>query len=260
MSDKPTKPLTTRQRAPSVVIAFRTLARTLRHGYENLGTLGIGGLLWLLSFMLCLPLTILLVLLAESIIGQRHYELLLLPLGPPTAALHRLAQPMTEERSANWRSFFTYLRADLLWSSKLQATLVLGLLMIQINIGFYGASASSALQFIAILFVTVLIIWLGIALYAFPLALRQEEQGLRATLRNALVMVLANAPGLLISLTLLALLAATLLILPPLFVLVPAVMALWGQENARLLLVASGYIAKDEIADRDPADRHRSRR
>lgn len=255
MSDKPTKPLTTRQRAPSVVIAFRTLARTLRHGYDNLGTLGLGGLFWLLSAALCLPLSVLLVLLVESIVGQRHYELLLLPLGPPTAALHRLVQPMTEERSASWRSFFTHLRADLRWSSKLQATLVLGLLMIQINIGFYGAATSSTLRFIAILFLTVLIVWLGIALYAFPLALRQEDQGLRATLRNALVMVLANAPGLLISLVLLALLSVMLLILPPLFVLVPAVMALWGQENARLLLVASGYIAKDEIADREPKRR-----
>lgn len=251
MSDKPTKPLTTRQRAPSVLIAFRTLGRTFRHGYDNLGTLGLGGLFWLLSAAVCFPLAILLVLLGESIVGQRHYELLLLPLGPPTAALHRLCQPMTEERAASWRSFFSHLRSDLIWSSKLQATLVLGLLMIQINIGFYGASASSALRFIAILFITVLIVWLGIALYAFPLALRQEDQSLRTTLRNAVVMVLANAPGLLISLVLLTLLSATLLILPPLFVLVPAVIALWGQENARLLLVSSGYIAKDEIADRE---------
>lgn len=255
MSDKPTEPITIRQRAPSVAIAFRTLGRTLRHGYENLGTLAIGGLLWLLSMAICLPLTVLLVLLVESMVGATHYELLLLPLGPTTAALHRLAQPMSEERSVAWRSFFSHLRADLVWSSKLLVTLVLGFFMIQVNIRFYGASESTVLRFIGILFLTLLIIWSGVALYAFPLALRQEDRRLRTTLRNAVVMVLTSAPGLLFALPLLIALALLLLVLPPLFALVPGVIALWGQENARMLLVATGYVAKDEIADRERSRR-----
>lgn len=251
MSDKPTKPLTTGQRAPSIAIAFRTLARTLRHGYDSLGTLGLSSIFWLLSAVIFLPLTYLIVLIVESVTGQPHYELLLLPLGPTTAALHRIARPLSEERATHWRAFFTHLRADLVWSTKLIATLVLGLFMIQLNIGFYSASASSVLRFVGILFITALIIWLGVALYAFPLAVRQEDQRLRTTLRNAVVLVLANSPGVLISLVMLGLLAALLLFLPPLFLLVPGVVALWGQENARMLLVAGGYIPKDEIADRE---------
>lgn len=251
MSDKPTKPITTPQRAPSMAIAFRAAGRTLRHGYDNLGTLMISGLLWLVSAIIFLPLTVLLVLLVESVVGARHYELLLLPLGPTTAALHRVARPMTEERSTTWRAFFGHLRADLGWSTRLLAVLVLGFFTIQINIGFYSTSTATPLRFLSIFFLTLLILWAGVALYAFPMALRQQQQRVRTTLRNTTLLVLANTPGVLISLILVLAFSLLLLALPPLFVLVPAVITLWGQENVRLLLVASGYLPKDEIADRE---------
>jgi uncharacterized membrane protein YesL len=215
------------RRAPSIKIAFQTLVRTLRHGYDNLGTLLITSMLWYAG------------------------AILILPLGVVTAALHRVVKPMTEERSANWRDFFSHLRGDLRWSSLLMLVLALGFLLTQINISFYGVAESRVFQVIAIFFGTLLIIWLGLALFVFPLAIRQEDQQLRMTLRNGLIMVLANAPGVLISLILLLLLTIVLLLLPPLFAIVPGVIALWGAENTRLLLVASGYIERDEIADRE---------
>jgi hypothetical protein len=55
-----------------------------------------------------------------------------------------------------------------------------------------------------------------------------------------------------VSLVLLVLVSGLLLVIPPLFLLLPGVIALWGEENARLFLVGSGHIAKDEIADRPP--------
>jgi uncharacterized membrane protein YesL len=218
-----------RRRAPSIAIAFRTLARTLRHGYDNLFTLLIVSVLWY------------------------TVALLILPLGVATAGMHRVVQPMTEERSANWRVFYGHLRSDLRWSSLLALIVVLGFLLIQINIAFYGASSSAIFQFFAILFGTFLIIWSGMALFAFPLALRQQEQSVRTTLRNSLIMVLANAPGVLISLILLSVLLVIFMLLPPLFMLIPGIVALWGAENARMLLVESGYLAKDEFADRERA-------
>jgi uncharacterized membrane protein YesL len=104
---------------------------------------------------------------------------------------------------------------------------------------------------LGILFLTLLIIWSGVTLFAFPMALRQHDQNLRTTLRNALLMVFANAPGVLISLVLLVIVTIILVVLPPLFVVLPGMIALWGEENTRMLLVASGYIAKDEFADRE---------
>ncbi len=214
------------RRAPSVRIAFRTLGRTLRHGYDNLGTLALTGLFWYIG------------------------ALLVLPIGVVTAAIHRVVQPMTEERASDWRKFFDHMRGDLGWSTKLMLVLVVVPLVMQINIQFYSAADLPAVQIVGFFFTILLVVWFGVMLFAFPMALRQQTQQLGMTLRNTVVMVFANLPGVFLSLVLLALLVALLFIIPPLFMLIPGVVTLWGQENIRLLLVASGYLPEDEIADR----------
>ncbi len=220
----------TPQRPPSVAIAFRTLGRTLRHGYENLWTLALVSLFWYIG------------------------AAMILPLGVVTAGLHRVTRPMTEERAANWRDFFGSMREDLGWSSLLAAVLALGFLLIGININFY-AGIDSPLQALTILFLTFFLIWVTMALFAYPMALRQRERRLRTTLWNAALISMGNAPGVLISLILLIMVCAVLVVVPPLFILLPGVIALWGQENARLLLVASGYLQRDEFADRERHER-----
>ena len=126
---------------------------------------------------------------------------------------------------------------------------VIGWAVLWANLTFYNASTSTVLRVIGYLFGTLTIVWTGMALYAFPLAIRQQDQRLRTTLRNAVVMVLANASGMLVSLVLLTLLLVVLMIIPPLFLLVPGVVALWGQENVRMLLVATGHLEPDAFAD-----------
>ncbi len=216
----------TPRRAPSVAIAFRTLGRTLRHGYDNLGTLAMVSIMWYIG------------------------AFLILPIGAVTAAIHRVTQPMSEERAANWRSFLTYMRRDVGWGTALVALLVAMFLLLLTNIRFYALSPATALRIVALFFATLLIVGVGVALYVFPLALRQEDQRIGRTLRNALVMTLANLPGAFVSVVLLLILCSALLFIPPLFVLIPGVVALWGEENARLLLVASGYLPEDPFADR----------
>jgi uncharacterized membrane protein YesL len=222
----PTRP----QRAPSVAIAFRTLGRTLRHGYDNLWTLALVSLFWYIG------------------------AAMILPIGVVTAGLHRVVRPMSEERAPNWREFFGSVREDLGWSSLLAAVIALGFMIISANINFYGAM-DSPLQAVAILFLTAFFIWVGVTVFAFPMALRQRERRLRTTLWNALLVSMGNAPGVLISLILLSFVCGVLIVIPPLFVLLPGIIALWGQENARLLLVAGGYLQRDEFADRERHER-----
>lgn len=226
MTKHPTNTSPAPSRVPSVRIAFQTLGRTLRHGYDNLWTLAMASLLWYAG------------------------ALLIVPLGLVTAALHRVTRPMSEERATHWRAFFTEIRADFRWGSMLLWPLVIVLVVLQANISFYSAASTQALQLLAFAFGSLLFVWLGIMLYAFPMALRQEEQRLRLTLRNTAIMVLAHVPGVLLSMLLLLILCVLLAVIPPLFILIPGVVALWGEENVRLLLVASGHIAPDEIADR----------
>jgi uncharacterized membrane protein YesL len=241
LTQSPTPTNSTSRRAPSIKIAFQTLGRTIRHGYDNLGTLLIVALLWFIG------------------------ALFVLPLGPATAGMHRVIRPMTEERATHWRRFFEHLRPDMRWSSALAFALLLGFILLQGNISFYNAAPTPALRTIAVVFGAGLFIWIGVALFAFPLALRQDEPYLRKTLRNAIVMVLANAPGVLISYGLLLVLLLVLAVIPPLFILIPGVVALWGQEQARLLLVASGHLPKDDYADKEdhpftPSDDRRERK
>lgn len=250
MSKRAPEPAPSLRRPPSIQIAFRTVWRTIKHGYENIGSLLMISLIWFVGIIIFLPVTLLLSFIAQAMVGAPHYELLLLPAGALTAALHRVTRPMSEERAARWQDVFKHVRADWRWSSLLMAVLILGFVVIQVNIRYYLSIDSAALRVLAIIFMTLFIVWAGTALFAFPLALRQDNQRLRTILRNALLITMANAPGVLVSLILLTILLIILLI-PPLFFIIPGVAALWAQENARLLLVAAGLIPKDPIADRE---------
>jgi uncharacterized membrane protein YesL len=238
-------------RPPSIRIAFRTLGRTLRHAYENLFPLGISSIFWLICTVPFVPV----IALAVFLVGYGStlvlfIGVLVVGIGPPSAALHRRTQPMTEERSVPWNTFWADIRADFGWSLRLSLVLLLVLLLWLANTSFYGASPNPTLQLFSGFFMIATIIWLGIMMYALPMALRQTDKSLRATLRNATVVALANLPGLLVSMVLLLLTTAILIVLPPLFLMVPGWVALWTEENVRLLLVASGHIPPDEIADR----------
>jgi uncharacterized membrane protein YesL len=238
-------------RPPSIRIAFRTLGRTLRHAYENLFTLGVAGVFWLVCTVPFVPI----IALAVFLLGYGSslvlfIGVLLVGVGPPSAALHRIARPMTEERASSWNTFWSHLRADFGWSLRLSLTLLVILFLWLLNSSFYAGATNSMLQLVSGFFFVATIVWLGIMMYALPMALRQVEQSLRSTLRNAVVVALANLPGLIVSLILLFITTGILIVLPPLFLLVPGWVALWTEENVRLLLVASGHLAPDEIADR----------
>jgi uncharacterized membrane protein YesL len=238
-------------RPPSVQIAFRTLGRTLRHAYDNLFSIGIASVFWMLCTVPFFPI----IALASFFLGDGgtivlFIGVLLVGLGPPSAALHRIVQRMTEERASSWNTFWGHLRADFGWSLRLSLTLLFVLVLMLINNSFYAATPNSPLQLISGFFMIATFLWLGVMMYALPMALRQNEQSLRSTLRNAIVVALANLPGLIVSLVLLLITTTILIVLPPLFLLVPGWVALWSEENVRMLLVASGHLQPDEIADR----------
>lgn len=213
-------------RPPAVRIAFRTFWRTLRHAYDNLATFGLSSILWIVL------------------------AILIIPLGPATAGLHRVVQPMTEERASSIGRFWSHFRSDWGWSSLLIWTFLLGLFIWDTNRRFYNQLGNPLLLLLGGLFLVIILVWLGMLLFAIPLALRQTDLRLRTTLRNAAVIVIANLPGVIVSMILLLLSSLVLSVIPPLFFLVPGWIALWTEENLRLLLVESGQIPPDEFADR----------
>jgi uncharacterized membrane protein YesL len=237
-------------RPPSVRIAFRTLGRSFRHGYDNLFTLLMVSLLWLLIALPIVPF-LLVAQQAPSVLTTvlLFVAIAVVPISPATIALHRVTARMTEERASPWNRFWERFRADWGWGTRLVFTLVLGFVVGWLNLVFYSASTNQVLLLFSGFFLIIVVIWLGIMFYAIPLALRQTDQRVRTTLRNAAIIVLANLPGVLVSLILL-LISCVIFLLPPLFLFLPGWIALWSEENVRLLLVASGHIPEDEIADR----------
>lgn len=236
-------------RPPSIRIAFRTLGRTIRHGYDNLGVLLVVSIFWSLFMLPIFPV------LVVAFNSGRLVDVLILmavilivPISPATAGLHRVTQRMTEARASSWGDFWAHFRADWGWSTRLIGLLVFGFLLIIINFLFYQSINNPILPFLTVFLLVVFIVWLGIMLFAIPLALRQEAPNLRITFRNSAILVLANLPGVIVSLLLL-LITSIVFILPPLFLLWPGYVALWGEENARLLLVGAGLIPPDEFAD-----------
>jgi len=236
-------------RPPSVRLAFRTFRRAFRHGYDNLFTLGSASLLWLVFALPLLPVV-------NFVLRSPGIDTLVLlvaawalvPISAATAGLHRVTQPMTEERATSINRFWSNFRGDWGWSTRLGLVLLLGFIVWEGNRRFYTQSTSGALLLFSGFFLTLELVWLGISTYAWPLVLRQTDLRLRTTLRNAVVLVLANLPGVIVSYVLLFI-SCLILLIPPLFVLIPGFIALWSEEYMRLLLVGSGLIPPDEIAD-----------
>src|SRR4051794_5228294 len=190
-------------RPPSIRIAFRTLGRTVRHGYDNLGTLLLGSILWGVIAALAAPFAIF-AFRAPSVGSALLFliAIMILPISPATASLHRITQRMTEERASSWSMgmFWENFRRDWGWSSRLVLTLMVGFLLVAVNEQFYIRVNNAFIPFLSVLFLVFLIVWLGVIMFAVPLALRQEQPHLRTTLRNTLIIVLANLPGVIVSL------------------------------------------------------------
>lgn len=210
----------------SISVAFETLPRTLRHGYDNIVPLAIMGMIWWLG------------------------AVLILPLGVVTAGLHRVTQRMSEERVVDWRDMLKGWRGDLGWASRLVVALVSGFFALSYVTLFYGIQPNGIVRYLSLTFLLFTFLWVGVMLVSFAMALRQEIPTLRRTLRNSIIMVFANGPSLVISLGFVIVTSIVLFVLPPLAILIPSWIALWSEEYVRLLLVRAGYLPPDEIADR----------
>src|SRR5690349_19098459 len=147
-------------RPPSIQIAFRTLGRTLKHTYDNLFAVGIASIFWYICTVPFVPI----IALATFLLGYGglftlFIGVLLVGYGPPSAALHRIVKPMTEERASSSNTFWSHLRPDAGWSLRLSLTLLFILLLWLANASFYSNSLNNVLQLFSGFFVVASIVW-----------------------------------------------------------------------------------------------------
>lgn len=184
--------------------ALRVFWLAIRDLYEELMLLAGVSVLWWLSVLLIIP-------------------------GPPaTAGLYYLAHRIVHERRVEFSFFWEEAKRSFGKSWQLAGVNLLGLIIVLVNFNFY-LRLNNALRYAAILWLYLLLLWLAMQIYLFPLLFEMEEPRLGWILRNAVLLPLIR-PG--YTLLLLILLIAVTFLSSVLFLLLvvawPALLALVG--------------------------------
>jgi hypothetical protein len=172
--------------------------------------------------------------------------LLVIPIGPATAALavttRRCASDLRVDRTFYFDSLRTYWRPALRLSAIGMAVLAL-LLM---NITFYASRPSGFVQGLTLIWGYVLVFWLSVQFYAYPILVRMEKPAALGALRTAILGAFAN-PLFSIMLLLIAGVFTVLGLLTIIFFFLvwPALMALLGEHAFRLFLARAGVKEED---------------
>jgi len=142
--------------------------------------------------------------------------------GPGLAGIHNLTHPIPHERRIDFSYFWEGFKLYYLKSWQILGLWMLGTVMLAVNIWFYRMWWQQGTQIAlipVIVFLWVIVLWVGIFPYLFPLLLEQEDKRVLLVFKNAFLLALVN-PG--FTMLLMALLGATLLlslIFPPLLLL-----------------------------------------
>ena len=143
--------------------------------------------------------------------------------GPAMAGVHNLTSPIPHEKRIEFSYFWEGFKHYYLKSWQILALWVVGTATLAVNIWFYRMWWQQGTQIAivpVILFLWIMVLWLGIQPYLFPLLLEQEDKRVLLVFKNAILLALVN-PG--FTVLVIVLLGATLLlslIFPPLLLLV----------------------------------------
>ena len=124
--------------------------------------------------------------------------LLTLPLitwPPATAGLFHVVRRLTnldESEQTTWRHFFEGFRHYWLKSWQLMViNLAMGFVII-FGFVFYFNQTQSIVRFVAVPVFYIMLLWVSMQLYLFPLLIEQEDKRIRLVFRNALGLALGN--------------------------------------------------------------------
>lgn len=197
--------------------AFRGFWSALKDMFDEFFLLVVCNAIW---SAFSLPIfTYALWVLVNGVIGLGVILLLVavVPAAPATGALFYVAQRVAEGRATRFGEFFRGVRRYALRSWALLGTWTIGLLLIVFNLNFYFSVANSLGYALSFLFLYLLVIWLGVLIYLFPLMLLNPASRLRQVARQAFIMTLGRPVFTFTTLLLMILVSAFSILLPALF-------------------------------------------
>lgn len=229
---------------------FRTFWKSVRELFDDLFILAIINVLWVL---INAPAFLILgAAVSSGSFGLIGLALLLsvISLGPSNAGLYTVAERVTEGRTSSWRDFIAGLRANAKRSWQVYGLWMIGLILILFNLQFYGLNGSQLSAFVSIIFLYLLVVWLGILIYLGPLMLIQIDKRLRVLARNAVLMTIGRPLFTLGTLILMAIiLVSSIWLVILLFMATFSFLALWG-FRATLTLIAEAEARRTHAAEK----------
>ena len=196
-----------------VKLALRTTLITLRDLWEEMHVLILCNLVWTLSIV----------------------PIVTLPAA--TGAMFFVANKIADGRVASFSDFKHGFRAYFRESSALGGLNLLLFLVVVANLRFYGRYSGIGFRLIQIGILYVLVLWVLMQLYIFPLLLEQEIPSLRLAIRNALLLILKHPVfSLIIGVAAMAVVFLSGFLMLPIVILMTATLALLGNRAVLTLL------------------------
>lgn len=172
--------------------------------------------------------------------------LLLLPVvtGPPAlAGLWAVGNRAARKEATGWGHYFQAFRAHFGRAWAIAGLNLLALVVVGGNVWFYGLPDSplglsgELSMYIRVLWIGLLVPWLLLSQYVFPLLLEQKDQRVRIALRNAAAL-LATQPAFSVTLFALTILVAAVstLLTVPWFLITPGFLAVLTNDAVLQLL------------------------
>jgi uncharacterized membrane protein YesL len=216
---------------------FRAFGTSLRDLFDDFLLLILCNLLWVALSLPIWAIAFLILSAGQPFVAAVVALLGVLPAGPATAGLYYVANRITDGRAAKIGEFFSAMRNHARVGIILTGASITGLVVILLNLGFYLSVNNIFGGLMLGLWLYLLIFWLGLMLYAFPLAFLQEQPDLRLLLRNAFLMTVGRPIFTVITLLLMGIiLGLSIFLVMPAFLVAVAYLSVWATRATRYLI------------------------
>ncbi len=164
-----------------------------------------------------------------------------IPAGPANVALAEVARRAARGKQVDRGDYLATLRSYWRPGLLLSALGMIALALLLLNIIFYRMQPGTVLRTIAIVWGYLLVVWLSVQVYVYPIYASLEQPSLGMALRMAALAVLANPLFSVLLLVVAGALTALCVALPILLPIAwPALMALLGEHALELFLQRAG--------------------
>ncbi len=137
------------------------------------------------------------------------FSLLVISAPAATAGLYYATNQLAHRHAISWRTFLDGFRQHLWLGCRWGLVNLFALTLLGVNVWFYGQLEMWWTDLAQGLFIGIMVLWILLQVYTFPLLLEQEDHRMAIALRNSLVLFL-KYPGFSLFLCLILLLVAAL--------------------------------------------------